>query len=162
MHELLTACSGWSKQQLVQCACTDESSTKLWPTLLWHRQHFSLQAKSSCLNSLCNSDILALLERWIYHQTMTKNRPCLLLCSRHSGLLSRPLEMCGALHCSLKNVSIWPPSFVHTALQFWPVTSLLNGFCIIIVFHLVAYQVWNTANTDYIIHYQIIQASWSG
>ena len=29
-------------------------------------------------------------------------------------------------------------------------------------FNLVAYQVRNTANTDYIIHYQIIQASWSG
>ena len=47
MHELLTACSVLNCQ-LVQCACADESST-----VLWCRPHPSLQAKSSCSNSLC-------------------------------------------------------------------------------------------------------------
>ena len=54
----------------------------------------------------------------IYHQAMTKNRPHLSLRSRLSGLLSRPLEMRGALRCSFDNASLWPPLFVHMALQF--------------------------------------------
>ena len=41
---------------------------------LWSRPHPSVQAKSSCSNSSCNGDILTLLERRIYHHTMTKSR----------------------------------------------------------------------------------------
>ena len=69
--------------------------------LLWCRQHPSLQAKSSCLNSLCNGNLLALLECRIYHQTMTKNNPRLSLRSRLGGLLSRPLEM-RAVHSRMR------------------------------------------------------------
>ena len=61
--------------------------------LLRCRSHPSLQAKSSCLNSPCNGNVLDLLKRPIYHQTMKKNRPRLSLCSMFGGLLSRPLEM---------------------------------------------------------------------
>ena len=46
MHELLTACSVLNCQ-LVQCACTDESST-----LLWCRPHPSLQENRLVLISL--------------------------------------------------------------------------------------------------------------
>ena len=69
------------------------------PMLLWCRPHPSLQAKSSCLNS---GDVLTLLERRIYHQTMTKNRPRLSLRSRLGGLPSRPVETRGTLRHSLE------------------------------------------------------------
>ena len=82
------------------------------PMLLWCRPHPSLQPKSSCSNSPCNGDILTLLERRIYHKTMTKNRPHLSLRSRLGGLPSRPVEMSGTLRHSLKldheNASLWP------------------------------------------------------
>ena len=79
--------------------------------LFWCRPHPSLQAKSSCSSLLCNGDILtALPERQIYHQTMTKNRPRLSLCSRLGGLPSRPVKMRGTLRHSLEleNASLWP------------------------------------------------------
>ena len=41
------------------------------------------------------------------------------LCSRLSGLLSRPLEIHGASCHSFKNTSLWRPLFVHMVLQFW-------------------------------------------
>ena len=78
------------------------------PMLLWCRPHPSLQAKSNCLNSPCNGDVLTLLKRRIYHQTMTKNRSPLSLRSRLSGLPSRPVETRGALRRSLENASLWP------------------------------------------------------
>ena len=45
------------------------------------------------------------------------NRPRLLPRLRLGGLLIRPLEMRGALYHSFENASLWPPLFVHTALQ---------------------------------------------
>ena len=42
------------------------------------------------------------------------------------GLLSRPLETRSTLRHSFENASLWPPLFVHIALQFWPIVGLLN------------------------------------
>ena len=79
----------------------------------------------------CNGDVLALLKRRIYHHTMTKNRPRLLLRSSEARwhvacMLSRPLEMHDASRHSFENASLWAPLFVHMALQFWSIVGLLN------------------------------------
>ena len=93
------------------------SSTNFEPILLC-RPHPSMQVNSSCSNSPLQWR--RLLEHRIYHQTMQRTD----LISRFArglvacGLLSRPLETCGALRCSFENASLWPPLFVHMALQF--------------------------------------------
>ena len=71
--------------------------------LLWCRPHPSLQAKSSCSNSLCKCREGNVRHSLLLNlQTMTINKP---LRSRLGGLLSRPLKMCSASRHSLKNAS---------------------------------------------------------
>ena len=66
----------------------------------------------------CNCDVLAVLKCRMYHQTMSMNRH-LSLRSRLSGLLSRPLEICGASCYSFENASMatLACACVQTALQ---------------------------------------------
>ena len=103
-------------------------------------------------NHHCNGNILALLEHRIYCYTMTKNRSglaslCLNITSTTTlykeqtsslaslearwlacmlSMLSRPFEMSGTLRHSFENESLWPPLFIHTALQLQPIVGVLN------------------------------------
>ena len=81
------------------------------PRMRRWRPHPSLQAKSSCSNSLCNGDVLTPFERRIYHQTMTKSRHHLSLRPRIGGLPRRPVETrgaCAARSSSRMHLYAWP------------------------------------------------------
>ena len=102
----MIACSVHVNQVPVS-TCANESSTELWAyaIVLWCRPPPHCRPRAAAWTyHVLNGDVLALLECRIYHQTMTKNRLHLLLCSRLSGLLSRPVETRGALRRSLKNL----------------------------------------------------------
>ena len=86
------------------------------PLLLWRIPHPSLQAKSSCSNSPYNGNVLALLERGIYHKTMTKNKPRLLLRSTvacWTGLLKHA-ALCTVTQLIWECVSMATLIYVHS------------------------------------------------
>ena len=129
MHELLTVLKLTYSEEVYLPSCTQFMSvvsTVRMPTrtlnllALLRRPHPSMHVNSSCSNLS--------LQWWhqIYHQAMIKHRSRLSLRLRLSGLLSRPFETCSASCHSFKNASLWPPLFMHTALQIWPIMSLLN------------------------------------
>ena len=135
MHELLSIKAHILRESLISLAvCMSIVSTVRMPAaaaqtlnllVLLRRPHPSMQVNSSCANSP--------LQWWHPRSVESTTRlwqridaPRLSLRSRLGGLLSRPLETRahGASRCSFENASLWPPLFVHTALQFWPI--LLN------------------------------------
>ena len=99
--------------KIVLCACAD------WSGCRGHTPH------SKQLAASCSSDVLALLERC--YRTIDRYDK-----EQHQHLLSRPLEKHGAFTPIVRqcNASLWtealmPLFFVHTALQFWPILSLV-------------------------------------
>ena len=78
--------------------------------LLLHRPRPSLQTNKNCAIAtflLCSN-----VESTTKLSTgMTKNTPCLWLCSRLIGLLSRPLKLCSDSCRSFKTTSQWLPLF---------------------------------------------------
>ena len=91
--------------------CTDGVLWVYWPHTI-RSHHYAAATEQYLMQCLLNTkptkgvsqhngNLLALLKRRIYHWTMTKNRPRLSFHSRLSGLLRRPLETHGALHCLL-------------------------------------------------------------
>ena len=156
MHACIISNWAWSfdvqkkEGQLVDSPTRIDSFILLWSSKLFWGKQFTTAALrfwvSSAIEAQLGSTCKSAIDDWsisrfhlttamatsslcrIYHQAMTKNRPCLSLRSKLGGLLSRPLEMYSTLCCSFENASLWPwhPSFVHMALQFWPIVGLLN------------------------------------
>ena len=88
----------------IVCMCRQKMATPLTAS---QQQLFDLTAKKRAvvMFSLCSN-----VESTTRLLTdMTKNRSHLLLHLRLVGLLSRPLETCGASHCSFKNTSVVTP-----------------------------------------------------
>ena len=94
MHELLTVLSSHtrrkcSKQYHLRSCISTYSTVHMQLHELW--TYYFVDHTPWCRSTAaarthhCNSDVLALLERRIYHQTMTMNRPRLSLRSRLSG-----------------------------------------------------------------------------
>ena len=106
----------WKQHKLWTCYCLDHTRTP------WCR---SIAAAST---HHCNGDIWAEQKRWICHQTINRHDE-----EQISPLASLkawwPAEQASQnarrLRCSFKNVSLWPPLFVHMAQQLGPIVSLL-------------------------------------
>ena len=111
MHDLFTVSSHTQRIYLPSCMST-VSTVHMQQHELW--SYYFVDHTPRCKSTAaartrhCNGDVLALLERRIYHQAMSKNRPRLSLHLRLGGLLSRPLETRGASRRSFENASLWP------------------------------------------------------
>ena len=97
------------------------SSTNFEPILLC-RPHPSMQVNSSCSNSplqwrRSRSARTSNLPP-DYDKEQTSSLASLEARWHVACMLSRPLETRGASRRSFENASLWPPLFVHTALQF--------------------------------------------
>ena len=118
---------------LVQCGCADGSGMNYCAGHIPHCMHVSSSWSNSLLLKKCAMATFLLCLSIESTGLLTGMIACLLLGLRLGGLLCRPLETCDASRCSSSlTLALWPkalghPSFffVHTALQFWPILSLV-------------------------------------